>query len=527
MSKQKISSEQLGPVLCLSVAIFLIALSLGCSSSSIPPSTCAGFTGSFTNASLGAAGTQYAYELSGWVKNSSGASVPYSEAGSVTLDGNGNITGGKDDFWGNITGGSYTISSAGTGTFKVNTSNSQTGTQQSLVWAVALANASTTSSAGSFAVMETDAFANSAGAAYQQSASALSTAPAGTFVFRTHATASATSIVGAQDSAGLLTFSDASIAGSEDWVNGGVGSGQLESFSGTFTSPSGGIGTVSFTDGLGARLFDYFVIDASHLLLYETDSVNAGLGLGRAEMQQAPVGGFNKASLSGSFAFGGRGDTSASGAGGVSSVGQFAADGNGNVTGGTLDSVRDGSAQLAQTVAATTYSITAKGRVSMSFSSSGGGGTAIALYLVDPTRGFFLINGDTTLVEDGSTDLQSSASFTNSAFTGQYAFVMSGAVSGVPLDRIGEILADGKGTLSWTEQVNTAGSSNSACLAGTYSASANGRVSASVTSLSSNVIFYLVSPNSAYTLQADTATQMPGAIANQDHQAMPVIAGYF
>jgi hypothetical protein len=486
----------------------------GCSSSS---PKCPSFTGTFTNASLGPAGTQWAYELSGWILNSSGVYTPYTEAGVLTVDGNGNITVGTDTYWGTITNGTYSVTSNGSGAITLNTSN-QSGTQ-ALFWGITVANGSTTNSPGLFSVIETDSFANSAGAAYQQSAATSNTAPSGTFVFRTHVTTAGTSIAGSENSVGVITFSSASVNGSEDWVNGGVASGQSTNFTGTFTPPSAGIGSVSFTDGLGARTFDYFVIDANDLLLYETDSANVTLGLGRAELQQTPQNGFVNASFSGSFAFGGRGDTSAGAAGGVNEVGQLAADGNGNVSSGSLDSVRDGAPFLAQTIAPGTYTTAANGRLTTTLNTSGEGNVPAVLYLISPTRAYFLVN-DTTAVEDGSVDQQSTTSFSNSTFNGQYAFVMGGIVAGIPVDRTGPILADGNGNLGWGEQVNSGGIAANVCLSGTYSAAPNGRVAASVSPVSNNIILYLVSPNAAYTIQGDAETQVPGALVNQDHQVM-------
>jgi len=504
---------------CESVLVVLmtsLTLLSGCSTSSLK---CPSFTGSFTNASLGSTGTQWAYELSGWILNSSGVYTPYTEAGIFVVDGNGNITSGTDAYWGSVVNGTYSVTTNGTGAINLNTAN-QTGTQ-SLIWGVTVANASTNSSPGLLAVIEMDTFANSRGAAYQQNAATLNTPPRGAFVFRTHVTTAGTSIAGSQNSVGVISFSGTSVSGDEDWVNGGVASGQFTNFTGTFTSPSAGLGTVSFTDGLGPRTFDYFVIDANDLLLYETDSLNITLGLGRAELQETPQGGFVNASFSGSFAFGGRGDTNASAAGSVNEVGQVATDGNGNVSGGSLDSVRGGAPQLAQTIAPGTYAMAANGRVTITLGTSGIGDVALIFYLIRPTRAFFLVN-DTTVVEDGTVDQQSTTSFSNKTFTGQYAFVMGGLLASTPVDRTGLILADGNGNLGWGQQVNSGGIAANLCLSGTYSAGANGRVTASVPSLSDNVVLYLVSPNSAYTIQGDPEVQLSGALINQDHQVMLV-----
>ena len=485
----------------------------GCSSSS---PKCPSFTGSFTNASLGPTGTQWTYELSGWILNSSGVYTPYTEAGIFVVDGNGNITGGTDAYWGTIVNGTYSVSSNGTGAINLNTAN-QTGTQ-SLIWGVTVANASTTHSPGLLAVIEMDTFANSRGAAYQQNAATLNTSPSGTFVFRTHVTSVGTSIAGSENSVGVISFSGTSVSGDEDWVNGGVASGQF-TFTGTFTSPSAGLGTVSFTDGLGPRTFDYFVIDANDLLLYETDSLNVTLGVGRAELQVTPQGGFVNASFSGSFAFGGRGDTNANAASSVNEVGQVTTDGNGNLSGGSLDSVLGGAPQLAQTIAPGTYTMAANGRVTTTLATSGEASVPLILYLASSTRAFFLVN-DTTVVVDGTVDQQSTTSFSNNTFAGQYAFVMGGLLASTPVDRTGLILADGNGNLGWGQQVNSGGIAANVCLSGTYSAGANGRVTASVPSLSNNLVLYLVSPNSAYTIQGDPEVQMSGALVNQDHQVM-------
>jgi hypothetical protein len=488
--------------------------------------TCRGATGNFTNSSLGPSGTQWAYELAGWITNSSGGLSPYTEAGFFTVDGNGRIIGGLDDFYVSTrVTGTYSLISNGTGTINLNITNSS-GTQ-ALVWGITLANPGATASAGSFAVIEGDNFANASGGAYQQSASASGTAPSGTYVFRTHVKTPGTSITGAQDSVGVIAFDAANLTVSvnDDWVNAGT-AGQSTNFSGTFTAPSGGMGTLSFSDGLGAHTYDYFVIDTNDLLLYETDGSNAGLGLGRAEAQQVPTGGFTNAHFKGSFAFGSRGDTGASGAGGVNSVGQFVTDGNGNITGGAFDGVRDGSSQLGVTIAAGTYTLASTGRVTTTLSASPAGNIGDVIYLVSPSRAFFLVNSDPSRVEDGTMDQQSTASFSNSSFSGQYAFVTGGSVAGVPLDRTGTIQTDGNGNLGWAEQVNSGGSGNSVCLSGTYSAGANGRVSGSVSSLSSSLVFYMISPNSGYALQGDSGAQESGGMVQQN-QPVPVVPGIF
>jgi hypothetical protein len=509
------------------IAMLVLTLSLaflsGCSSSSSPCPT----TGTYNIASLGASGTQWAYEVSGWLISSGGYS-PYTSGGVFTINGSGGINGGTDAFWGTITGGSYAINGNGTGAVTLNVST-KTGTQ-SLVWGITLGNPGTTNSPGSFGVIESDPQARSAGAAYMQNPSVLNAAPSGTYVFHTHTNAPGASITGAQNSVGSISFGTGTVTGNDDWVMGGGTGGQTLGFSGVFSNASGGIGSITFADGLGLRTFDYFPIDTNTLLLYETDVTNKGGGVGRAEAQQTPSGGFTNASLSGSFAFLNRGDTSASGAGGVSAAGQFVADGNGNITGGSLDSVRDGTAHPAQTISASTYSFASAGRINgratATLVSSGGNSVDIILYLVSPTRAFFLVTNDPTVVEDGTADQQSTKSFTQSSFNGRYAFVMGGTVSGVPRARTGVVAADGNFSLGWS-LLTSAGGGLSSCAIGTYSVASNGRVVAVLPSVSNNLIFYLISPGSAYAIQVDTGTQMVGGVANQNHVVTPFLPGTF
>jgi hypothetical protein len=460
--------------------------------------------------------------------NTANTYTPYTEVGYITVDGRGHITGGFDDYFGSTspTTGNYSIINNGTGTVNLNISTS-TGVQQ-LTWGITLANPGGTGQVGSFAVIEGDPFANASGTAYVQDSTTLATAPSGTFVFRTHVLPPGISLTGSQASVGLITFNPATsaVTGSDDFNNAGT-VGTPTNFAGTFTAPSAGIGTASFTDGLGAHTFDYFVINANTLILYETDATNGGFALGRAEMQSSP-GAYTNASFSGSYVFGSRGDTAAGGAVSVNSVGQLAADGAGNITGGTFDWVRDGSAQLGVAVGSGTYTLDLSGRVTIqNLSASPVPNIGLVLYLVSPSRAFILVNNDTTRVEDGTMDLQTGGSFSNSSFSGQYAVVMGGLVSAMPLDRTGTTHSDGNGNLDWSEFVNSGGTVNSVCLTGgTYTVDTNGRVLATVPSLSGNLVFYLISNSGGYVLQGDAGTQMFGGMVNQS-QPVPVIPGGF
>ncbi len=113
-------------------------------------------------------------------------------------------------------------------------------------------------------------------------------------------------------------------------------------------------------------------------------------------------------------------------------------------------------------------------------------------------------------------DLQQSSSFSNASLNGQFAFVMDGFDATTLKDRVGTLQADGNGRLTLNEVANAGGAiSVPGPLSGTYSVSTNGRTTASISSLSSNLIFYLVSSNDAYIVQADSGTEISGIISKQ------------
>lgn len=506
------SSRILLVVISLLILAFLSACGSNNSSTGV---NCPGSTGNFTNASL-PAGSQWTYQLSGWFVNQSLAYQPYVAAGVLTVDGNGNITSGFDDAFQSSITGAYHISSNGTGSMTINL----TGLGQSLVWAVTLSSATP----GALYIMEADTGFNAAGTAYQQTPAAFAAAPTGTFAFHTHILPAGNSLAGSAASVGVMAVNAGTITTlNEDVLLAGLAPSQRtlgNAVTPVFTVPdSTGVGTVTFADSQGqTTAYNYYVIDANTYLLFETDGTGGGLGLGRLEAQSAP-GTFLNSSLNGGYIFGSRGDTTGSAAVGINSVGQFTTDGGGNVLSGTYDTVRDGSPSLGAAITssgtASVYNVETNGRVSITLNANG---TVIGLtgYLADSARGFFLVNNDTTRVEDGTLEAQSSSSFATTDFNGQFAFGMHGATGGLPLDRNGTVTSDGNGNLGLAEVANSGGTINvPGCLSGTYTVTSNGRVTASISSLSGNMIVYMVSPNEFYVLQGDSQAQMFGGATLQ------------
>jgi hypothetical protein len=451
--------------------------------------------GNFSNASLNG---QYAYQLSG--TDLFNGNVPFREEGAFTADGAGHITGGEDDFVEGTGGpltttvsGSYSISNDGTATTILNFSD---GTSITL--------AMTLASSSKVYLVEADTVATAAGVAEKQNAAVLTSVPSGTFAFRMHTSDGSLGSAGSTGSVGVFTISSGITSGSEDVSDGGVASSRTIT-SGLFNTPdSNGRGTGTLTDSsLNTSSLVYYVVDANNIrLLTSTPGI---LGLGRAEKQTGAP--FAVTSLSGNYAFGGNGDTPVN-VGGLRAVGQFMADGSGTIPSGALDAVQDGTTATNASITGT-YSVDATtGRAPVAL--TGGLLTNEVLYLVSPSRAFFLVTDPGTVAE-GTLDLQSSSSFTNASMNGQFAFLMDGFNTSFFIDRVATLNWDGAGALSLNELVNASGTINvPGILTGTYSVGSNGRTTGTITNLSNNMVFYLVSGSKAYILQNDTATEIDG-----------------
>ena len=479
----------------LSASLFLLSLCMACggNSSNNGPTP----QGNFSNASLSG---QYAYHLAGTDLSTGGV---FREGGVFTADGKGNITSGNDDFSEgtggvstNSSSGNYSIANDGTGTVVLNLAGG------SITLGVTLISTSR------LQMIEGDGFANASGGAALQTASAFAAPPSGTFAFRLHTVSTAQ---GSTGRVGVMTVSGGVVTGGfEDENAAGVLSAPVLT-AGLFNPPDGtGRGTGSFTDNSNTTTdFIYYVIDGNNFRILTSDP--GILGMGRAQLQ---TGSFSDASLNGSYAFGSTGDTNAS-LGGSRTAGRLTADGAGNISAGAFDSVQDGVQTLNGTFSTGTFSaVDATGRTVLTLNASSGTITEI-FQMVDSSHGFFLVD-DANKVEDGSFDKQTTSSFSNSTMNGQFAFVMDGFDPNGLLDRVGTLQWDGNGNLALDELVNREGSvTTSGVLPGTYSVSSNGRTTGSVSNLSGNLIFYLISANDAYIVQADSSTEVDGSMSLQ------------
>jgi hypothetical protein len=476
-------------VFLLITLVHVVAACVGCSDSQIVPH------GNFTNADLKG---NYVYSMAGTRFGQATGNGLYQEAGVFTADGDGHITNGSDDFVqgalvSNPLSGSYKIAADGTGTISLSI-----GSQQ-FQWVVTLA------SPLQAYLVEFDANGCGGGAARLQAGNIPSTVLAGSYAFRVHNIATSGSVA----KVGSMTVNpDGSLIGDEDVLRGGTL--LSPNITGTMAAANAsGRGLLTIQENTGVISdFIYYVVDSNTVNFLQTDA--GSLGEGRAELRGA--GPFADSSLRASFVFRSVGDTPAN-IGGANTVGSLTADGNGLITAGSIDAMKDGNAVAANLALTGTYSVDANGRVSITLTPAGASSILEIGRLVDPTHGFFLVNSSDR-VEDGRFDQQQATSFSAASVTGQFGFYMSGYDSQTPplVSRLGVFSFDGQQDLTFENYyVNREGLLNQkGGLSGTYTVSSNGRVAASVPGVTKTLVFYLISANSGYILVGDTGAEEPG-----------------
>ncbi len=480
-----------GKSVLIAAALLAVLFSLGCgigSGNSSGPKP----VGNFSNSNLSG---QYTFQITGF-----DATSDFREAGVFTADGNGHITAGVDDLSRGTTAtstsltGSYSISNDGTGALTLNVNNGRT---LSLVITLA------TSSEGYLIVNTTNVTATGFGTFEQQTPSAFNATPTGTFVYQLHDVNNQQPLA----AVGAFTVSGGALTGTEDLLQLGS-SATSGAITGNFNAPdsTSGRGTGILVDSLGTFSFNYYIVNANSIRLF---SITSGeMGLGRAEAQTG--GPFSNASLSGSFAFGTVGDTN-NAFRGVNTAGAITSNGTGTISAGAFDSVQDGNAS-ANVQATGTYSVASDGRATITLNNS----IQYIAWLVGPSRAFLMVD-DPSKVEDGTADMQQ-GTFSNSTMNGQFALVMDGfnVNTNDSFDRVGTLGWNNLGMLNLNEAVNFNGTINTpGFLSGQYSVASNGRVTGSVNSLSNNLVFYLISANDAYVIQADPGLVISGTISKQ------------
>lgn len=233
------------------------------------------------------------------------------------------------------------------------------------------------------------------------------------------------------------------------------------STTGIYTVGMDGRGTLQFNDGLTPASFDFVLVNGTQLQIIGFDA--SGTATGQANAQDtstftgAPLG-----ALSGTYVFDFSG---VDGSNGLSQIGEFKADGAGNVESGSID-INDGGALSTfeifgnQTVCTaplpslSTYSVNSNGRGTLSLTTISAAtcaaGPAFTLNFYVVSRGAAKFVGtDTAKRVAGFTSQQApNATLDLTALNGNYAFQLTGSGLGGTVATAGSFLADGNGHIA-------------------------------------------------------------------------------
>jgi hypothetical protein len=476
----------------VAVALFSTFLA-GCGGSSNNPTP----QGGFTNGNLN--GT-FAMSFTG-----TDASGFFAVAGMITADGAGHISSGVLDLNqaptpvsnASVTG-TYTIRADGRGVMGLTTS----GGNFNLVFVIVANNRAL--------VTRFEQSAVGSGSVDLVNSSAFSTAAlAGTFVFNLSGidtAGSPLSTVGSitTDSTGAVT------SGVQDESDDGAIVTASPISSGSIQVASNGRGTASITTAAGAQNFAFYVVDANHIKLVETDSLPAIAG--DAFRQSGTI---SAASLSGPFAFTLAGvDVGAQApfaAGGV-----FSANGSGTITSG-IEDFNDGGSVAPNIALSGSYTIDASGRGTATITTATVGTITLAFY--PTTNGVQLIETDTGLVVAGAAFPQT-GTLSTGTFQGTYGLNYTAATASGELDTVASVNANSSGHFTAIMDAANFGSqpSSGTALSGNFTIDATGHGPLTLQSNflgQQNMAIYVISNSRALFVELDNNIVAAGDIEHQ------------
>ena len=401
--------------------------------------------GNFSTASL--SGT-YAFVFSG-----TDANGPFAVAGTLVADGGGNISGGALDVNerptpatnANLTG-TYTVAADGRGTATLNSAAGN--------FTISFAVVSTSRAL----VTRFEKSANGSGTMDKMNSSAFSTAAlAGTLVFNLHGVDSAKNPLATVGSITVDASGNVTSGVQDVSDNGSILTAQPIT-AGSIQVASNGRGTAAITTSSGPLNFAFYVVDANHIKLVETDNLPALSG--EAFRQNSPI---SNASFTGPFAFTTSGNDVVHGPSALGAV--LTSDGAGNITAGSADFNRGGSVTTKIAVTGT-YALDASGRGTATLTSASAGTFHFVIY---PTLNEVeMLNVDSGLVMTGAAFAQT-VPFTNAVLHGTYALSETQSTNfGLVTANAAESF-DGIGRLTGLTDINDLGSlSTATSMTGTY-----------------------------------------------------------
>jgi hypothetical protein len=237
------------------------------------------------------------------------------------------------------------------------------------------------------------------------------------------------------------------------------------SATGTYTVTTDGRGTLQFNDGLTPASFNFVLVNGTQLQIIGFDATGTAAGQAIAQAPSTfattPL-----AALNGIYAFDFAG---VDGSKGLSQIGEFGADGMGNVTEGSID-INDGGtlsqfpiygskslctpaplpAPQPPAIAFSSYSISSNGRGTLSVTTLlptcfPGPTLTLDFYVISRGSAKFVGTDTVQQVAGFTTQQAPNATFDVTALNGSFAFILGGSGLGGAIGTAGSFAADGNG----------------------------------------------------------------------------------
>ncbi|GAC1513154.1 MAG: hypothetical protein NVS1B11_24850 [Terriglobales bacterium] len=437
----------------------------------------------------------YAFRFSGF-----DAAGPVLAVGNIVADGSGNISAGSEDISRTtglqtlaITGGLYSVGTDNRGTLTLTTSAS-TSTYKFAIGSSGETlfvefDGTGTRGSGVLDLATVSSFKNSA----------LSTPYA--FGFSgADATGKRAGYVGvvSADGAGNIT------SGSLDINDAGIAT-TSSSVSGIYNIASSGRGTMTLSVSSVTKNFAFYLVSSSEIFFISTDPVAMNPRVSGVAINQNVSQAFTNAAFNGSSVFY---LTGADSTGAFSNVvmGVANTDGNGNIT-GTFDENNAGSI-TGNTSFTGTYSATGNGRYTATLFS-----TPVIIYAVTANKGF-VQDQSSPSVTNGLLEPQRNSPFSAASIGGTFvAGTLNVATSAAQDIEAALSLNSTAGTISGTQDETDGGQNANQALTGTYTVTANGRGTLTLSSPSGapGRVIYVIN-NSKFVAMGVDATDKNSAI---------------
>jgi hypothetical protein len=326
------------------------------------------------------------------------------------------------------------------------------------------------------------------------------------------------------------------------------------STTGAYTVGADGRGTMQFNDGLTPASFDFVLVNGAQLQIIGFDATGTATGQANAQIAST-FQGTPLSALNGTYVFDFAG---VDGPNALSQIGEFTADGAGNIKTGSIDINDGGTLSSFQIFGNETtcnppapplppvsaYSVASSGRGTLTLNTinaatcAAGPSFALNFYVVS-RGGAKFVGTDAVKQVAGFTSQQApNATFNATALNGNYAFLLAGSAPGGPITSAGSFSANGAGCFTANtgvldENINGTAtpdlpfsalpSSDPACPndAGKYTVASNGRgtMTFQTSSRAYNLVFYLGALGSAVIQETDAGFTSDGNFAQQQSAA--------